>query len=155
MRIACKKCQETSPGTSSDKLGRGTSWIHKLCRSICCVSPSTNGEGSGSSLEDELETDAEEDNFPDSTEGLSSTTAQDVPLPLLVERDSDTQCHESDSVQPNTDSTQANGSLSPVDVHGTSLRMTLFKKTSINAILVRSVSLSQSTRGHSDLCTGD
>ncbi len=106
MRIRHKKSRRSSQGKTSDKLGRATSWARKLCRNICCVSPSTNGGGIGSSVEDEMEIDAHEVNCPDSTEGPTSNTAQDEPL----------QCHQCDSVQSNTDSIEANGSLTSVNL---------------------------------------
>ncbi len=100
MKITRKKSPKSSPGITSKKRGSGTSLLRKLCRR------SSTGEGSAS-LEDELvETDGDESIFPDSTEGLTSNTSQDVPL----------QCHESDGVHPNTDSTEANGSLTSVDL---------------------------------------
>ncbi len=99
MRIRHKKSRRSSQGKTSDRVGRATSWTRKLC---CCVSASANGEGNGSSVEGELD----EDNLRDSTEGPTSNIAQDEPL----------QCHESDSVQPNTDSIEANCSLTSVDL---------------------------------------
>ncbi len=50
---------------TSNKLGRGTSWMHTFCRRIHHVTPSTNEKGSGSSMEGEREAAADGDGVSD------------------------------------------------------------------------------------------